>query len=185
MELVPNVVSRTPFLMSKDKLFTPRIWSAARLVKSRRRESSPLSKPSAVEKVATIGTSVLTLLPKVRLVDSHKQFFDSPRRSRRIDTSPFRDHNCVYVTPAEVGQARRVRQVSESRPTKDGAKIYFCYRRCCFLSWERRSCLLHRLSPRKSRFQSHPSEVRSVSQRRSRHDESVSARRSLRHRRRR
>ena len=63
----------------------------------------------------------------------------------------------------------------------DGAKIYFCYWRSCFLTRKRRSSLLNRLSPRKSRFQSHPSEVRSVSQRRSRHHESVSARRSLRH----
>src|SRR5262245_45210213 len=63
----------------------------------------------------------------------------------------------------------------------DGAKIYFCYRRCCFLTWKRRSSLLDRLPPRKSRFQSYPSEMRSVSQRRSRHDESVSAWRSLCH----
>ena len=48
------------------------------------------------------------------------------------------------------------------RALMDGAKIYFCYRWCCFLTRKRRSGLLNRLSPRKSRFQSHPSEVRSV-----------------------
>ena len=40
--------------------------------------------------------------------DARDKFFDSLKRSRRIDTSAFRDHNYVYVTPAEVGQARRV-----------------------------------------------------------------------------
>src|SRR5438876_7127769 len=44
----------------------------------------------------------------------------------------------------------------------DGAKIYLCNRRCCFLTWKGRSCLLYRLSPRESRFQSHPAKVRSV-----------------------
>src|SRR5580704_14224987 len=57
----------------------------------------------------------------------------------------------------------------------DGAKIYFCYRRCCFLTWKGSCSFLHRLSPRKSRFQSHPSEMRSVPERRSRYDEPVSA----------
>src|SRR5437660_11716511 len=41
----------------------------------------------------------------------------------------------------------------------DGAKIHLCNRRCCFLTWKGRSCLLYRLSPRKSRFQSHPPEM--------------------------
>ena len=58
----------------------------------------------------------------------------------------------------------------------DGAKIYFCYRRCCFLTWKGSCSFLYRLSPRKSRFQSHPTEMRSVPERRSRYDESVSAR---------
>jgi hypothetical protein len=40
--------------------------------------------------------------------DARDEFLDSPKRSRRIDTSAFRDHNYVYVTPTEVGQARRV-----------------------------------------------------------------------------
>ena len=40
--------------------------------------------------------------------DARDKFFESPKQSRRIDTSAFRDHNCVYVTPTEVGQARRV-----------------------------------------------------------------------------
>ena len=41
---------------------------------------------------------------------------------------------------------------SSARGYLDGAKIYLCYRRCGFLTWERRCCLLYRLSPRKSRF---------------------------------
>src|SRR5262249_40042586 len=67
----------------------------------------------------------------------------------------------------------------------DGAKIYICYRRCCFLTGKRRSRLLDWLSPRKSRFQSHPSKMRSVPERGSRDDEFVSARRSVCDRRRR
>ena len=58
----------------------------------------------------------------------------------------------------------------------DGAKIYFCYRRCCFLTWKGSCLFLHRLSPRKSRFQSHLTEMRSVPERRSRYDEPLSAR---------
>ena len=34
----------------------------------------------------------------------------------------------------------------------DGAKIYFCYRRCCFLTRKGSCSFLHRLSPRKSRL---------------------------------
>src|ERR1700730_900406 len=44
----------------------------------------------------------------------------------------------------------------------DGAKIYICYRWCCFFSGQGRSCLLNRLSPRKSRFQDHDSKMRPV-----------------------
>ena len=58
----------------------------------------------------------------------------------------------------------------------DGAKIYFCYRRCCFLTWKGSCSFFHRLSPRKSRFQSHLTEMRSVPERRSRYDEPVSTR---------
>src|SRR6267143_6841738 len=72
-----------------------------------------------------------------------------------------------------------------TRAIKDGAKIYFCNRRCCFLTWEGRSCLLYRLSPRKSRIQSHTAEMRSVPERRSGHDEPLSARSSVCDRRRR
>src|SRR5215468_9576010 len=52
----------------------------------------------------------------------------------------------------------KLRGLSEPQAVKDGAKIYLCYRRCCFLTWKGRCCLLHRLSSRKSRFQGHPSE---------------------------
>src|SRR5882762_3961483 len=52
-----------------------------------------------------------------------------------------------------------------TRSIKDGAKIYFCNRRSCILTGKRRSCLLDRLSPRKSRFQSHPAKMRSVPER--------------------
>src|ERR1700722_16432187 len=58
----------------------------------------------------------------------------------------------------------------------DGAKIYFCYWRCCFLTRKGSCRFLHRFSPRKSRFQSHLTEMRSVPERRSRYDEPVSAR---------
>src|ERR1700743_3422757 len=122
--------------MSKDKLFTLRYVPCGAPGEQRRRESSPVTKPVARGKVATVTTPVWTVLLTVCRINSRQQFFDSARRRRLIDTSPFRDHNCVYVTPAEVGQARRVTD-SESRPTKDGAKIYFCYRRCCFLSRKR------------------------------------------------
>src|SRR5256886_17314035 len=71
------------------------------------------------------------------------------------------------------------------RSYTDGAEIYFCQRRCCFLTGKRRSSLLDWLSPRKSRFPSHPSKMRSVSERGSRHHEPVSAWRSVRDRRRR
>src|SRR6202162_660116 len=89
-------------------------------------------------------------------------------------------HNSLYVTCGG-----RISPRFDSRSITDGAKIYSCYWRCCFLTGKRRSCLLHRLSPRKSRLQSHPAKVRSVPQRRSRHYEPLPARRSLRHRRRR
>src|ERR1700722_14827843 len=66
-------------------------------------------------------------------------------------------HNSLYDTCGG-----RISPRISSRSITDGAKIYFCYRRCCFLTWEGRSCLLHRLSPRKSWLQSHPAKVRSV-----------------------
>src|ERR1700726_5283795 len=69
-------------------------------------------------------------------------------------------HNSLYVTCGG-----RISPRFSSRSITDGAKIYFCYRRCCFLTGKRRSCLLHRLSPRKSRLQSHPAKVRSVPER--------------------
>lgn len=67
----------------------------------------------------------------------------------------------------------------------DGAKIYLCYRRSCFLTGKRRRSLLDRLPPRKPRFPSHTSKMRSVLERRSGHDEPVSAWRSVCDRRRR
>src|SRR5882762_11451953 len=98
----------------------------------------------------------------------------------RFDRFASSDDNYAYVTPVEGNQARR-----GNAGYKDGAKIYFCNRRCCFLTWKGRSCLLYRLSPRLSRFQSHPAEMRSVPERRSGHDEPLSARRSVCDRRRR
>src|ERR1700674_4710648 len=100
-------------------------------------------------------------------------------RRVRFDRIPGCGHNSLYVNPVEGRQARR-----RHAGYKDGAKIYFCYRRCCFLTGKRRSSLLDWLSPRKSRFQSHPAEMRPVPERGSRYDETVSARRSLWHRRR-
>jgi hypothetical protein len=44
-----------------------------------------------------------------RSVDSRDEFFDSAKPLGEIDTLAFRDHNYVYVTPTEVGQARRVK----------------------------------------------------------------------------
>src|SRR5206468_10414712 len=75
-------------------------------------------------------------------------------------------------------EVRKVRcgEASHRAGYTDGAKIYICYRRCCFLTWQGRSSFLHRLSPRKSRLQSQHSKMRSLSERRSRHDEAVSAR---------
>src|SRR6266478_931666 len=82
---------------------------------------------------------------------------DFTARRVRFDRIATSYDNYVYVTPAEGKQARR-----RNAGYKDGAKIYFCNRRSCFLTWKGRSCLLYRLSPRKSRFQSHPAEMRSV-----------------------
>ena len=41
--------------------------------------------------------------------DTHHEFFDWAKHRGLIDRSAFREHNYVYVTPAEVGQARRVK----------------------------------------------------------------------------
>src|SRR6266849_11142006 len=89
--------------------------------------------------------------------EKNNDFSPQTVRFDRIATS---DDNYAYVTPVEGKQARR-----RNAGYKDGAKIYFCNRRSCFLTWEGRSGLLHRLSPRKSRFQSHPAEMRSVPER--------------------
>src|ERR1700675_2498152 len=96
---------------------------------------------------------------------------DFAARRVRFDRIATSYDNYAYVTPVEGKQARR-----RNAGYKDGAKIYFCNRRCCFLTREGRSCLLYWLSPRKSRFQSHPAEMRSVPERRSGHDEPLSAR---------
>src|SRR5256886_11244595 len=92
----------------------------------------------------------------------------------RFDRFASSDDNYAYVTPVEGKQARR-----RNAGYKDGAKIYFCNRRSCILTWKRRSCLLYRLSPRESQFQSHAAKMRSVSERRSGHDEPLSAWRSV------
>src|SRR5713101_7139492 len=86
-----------------------------------------------------------------------KKFRAHGKKKFRFDRIASSYDNYVYVTPAEGKQARR-----SNAGYKDGAKIYFCNRRSCFLTWKGRSCLLYRLSPRKSRLQSHPAEMRSV-----------------------
>src|SRR5690348_5731193 len=95
-------------------------------------------------------------------------------KMRGFDRTAGSEDNCLYVNPVEVRQAR-----SQSLGYTDGAKIYFCNRRCCFLTGKRRSSLLDWLSPRKSRFSSHTSKMRSIPERGSGHDEPVSARRSV------
>src|SRR6267143_542046 len=99
---------------------------------------------------------------------------DFRARRVRFDRIASSYDNYVYVTPVEGKQAWR-----RNAGYKDGAKIYFCNRRCCFLTRKGRSCLLYRLSPRKSRFQSHPAEMRSVPECRSGHDEPLPAWRSV------
>src|SRR6266704_5864497 len=93
----------------------------------------------------------------------------------RFDRLASSGHNCMYVNPVEGRQARR-----RNAGYTDGAKIYFCHRRCCFLTGKRRSGLLNLLSPRKSWIQSHPSEMRYVPERGPGHNKPVSARRSVR-----
>ncbi len=73
-----------------------------------------LTKPIQPRKVA-LATSLEDLPYRAgefrassRTTDLRDEFFDSVTLSHLIDTFAFRDHNCVYVTPAEVGQARRV-----------------------------------------------------------------------------
>src|SRR6266571_8918268 len=78
-------------------------------------------------------------------------------RAHRVgfDRTAGSEHNYMYVNPVEGRQARR-----KTPGCTDGAKIYICYRRSCFLTGKRRSGLLNRLSPRKSRLPSHPSKMR-------------------------
>ena len=96
--------------MSKDKLFTARRLRTA----TRRRIKGDVSlpqfrNPSIEEKLLAAYLFALALsCGLVRYIDKRDEFFDSPKRPRLIDTLAFSDHNCVYVTPAEVGQARRV-----------------------------------------------------------------------------
>jgi hypothetical protein len=120
MKVVPDAVSLARFLMSKDKLFTVRnCHLSAHRIEKRRREPSPLEKPCSQRKVARADRAIRYKAARTpsRRTDSRDKFFDLANLPRRIDTLAFRDHNYVYVTPAEVGQARRVKQDSESRPT--------------------------------------------------------------------
>src|SRR5229473_483503 len=120
------------------------------------------------------------MLPQIRLKQPHtnskntnaaKKFPGSDGksnscvcRSQECDLTPGRDATIIDCTSL-LWRAKQARVICGLRASKDGAKIYFCNRRCCFLTWKRRSGLLNRLSPRKSRFQSHPAKVRSVPER--------------------
>src|SRR6267378_3981439 len=94
-----------------------------------------------------------------------------------------------FLTLTEVMILRRIRctptsswrsrpssaHVYVSRPElTDGAKVYICYRWCCFLPWQRRSSSVDWLPARKPRSPSYPPKVRSLPERRPRHDEPVS-----------
>ncbi len=110
MKLVPDAVSRARFLMSKDKLLTlrsrnqwcvmPNPGDASIPDMGTRLRGKSCFRSGAIQPVLAIGPSCI--------VDTHDEFFDLAELPRVIDTLAFRDHNYVYVTPAEVGQARRV-----------------------------------------------------------------------------
>src|ERR1022692_2101214 len=99
---------------------------------------------------STSHTSVALLQKFHPKFDPQIKTFPDVIKFRRIfpfDTFCASIHNSLYVTCGGPISPRL-----SSRSITDGAKIYFCYRRCCFLTGKRRSCLLHRLSPRKSRL---------------------------------
>src|SRR5271156_6064285 len=50
-----------------------------------------------------------------RAINPPNKILDSETHRTLIDTFAFRDHNYVYVTPAEVGQARRVKATSRGQ----------------------------------------------------------------------
>src|SRR5262249_46025899 len=79
------------------------------------RRKHPLSSNTRVTEM-----SRCILLPKTSNWRRKIALFDSRGCGR---------HNCMYVNPAEVRAARQAEPGST-----DGAKIYFCYRRCCFLT---------------------------------------------------
>src|SRR5260370_14561365 len=62
-----------------------------------------------------------------------RKISDFSRRRVGFDRTASPVHNCAYVTPVEGKQARR-----RNAGYKDGAKIYFCNRRSCILTGERR-----------------------------------------------
>jgi len=67
-----------------------------------------------------------------------------------LTESPVCGHNSMYVNPVEGRQARRTIRAIRMAPK------YILLPAVLFPHWKRRSSLLDWLSPRKSRFQSHP-----------------------------